>query len=141
MLENTIVWEKDDFSVEQEEFERTIREFDSSRKRFLTHLAYLKEKYYAAPVTELSKEDWKAMQNTDSWDTTTRKKIQMAMDANNEVRDLTRVSNQFAAGRLKAPIAIRLADNSLYLVAGNTRLMMARVLKVSPKIVIVPTDW
>lgn len=141
MSEKTINWEKADFSAEQEEFERTIREFDSSRKRFLTNLAYLKEQYKTASVIELSNEDWKAMQNTDSWETTTRKKIQLAINANNESRDLTRVFNQFAAGKVKAPIAIRLEDNTLYLVAGNTRLMIARVLKISPKIVIIATDW
>lgn len=141
MSEKIIDWEKDEFSAEQEEFERTIREFDSSRKRFLTNLAYLKEQYKTASVIELSNEDWKAMQNTDSWETTTRKKIQLAINANNESRDLTRVFNQFAAGKVKAPIAIRLEDNTLYLVAGNTRLMIARVLKVRPKIVIVNTDW
>ena len=52
-----------------------------------------------------------------------------------------RIIQQFVSGKVSAPIALKLENDDLYLVAGNTRLMTCKALKVQPSIVIVNTDW
>ena len=52
-----------------------------------------------------------------------------------------RTIKQFESGKVSAPIALKLENDDLYLVAGNTRLMMCKARKVQPSIVIVNTDW
>ena len=136
------MWVKDGFSGEQGEFERVVKEYSSeSTKAFQENLKELKAKYGTSYPTTLTDSDWKKMMNTDSWTTDTVQKMELAISANNEPRDVGRIFYQYASLKVSSPIALRLGDGKLELIAGNTRLMGARVLGITPKIVIIKTDW
>jgi hypothetical protein len=138
----TVSWKKDNYENEKGEFERTAKEFSSKDSKIIReNIKYLKDEYLKSNLTKLNSTDWRKMQNTDSWKTDTLDKIKKAFIQNNEHRDLSRISDQFANGKVSAPIALRLGNGDLYLVAGNTRLMMCKATKVQPNIIIVNTDW
>jgi hypothetical protein len=138
----TIVWVKDNFSVEEHELKRTAAKFsDNDKKVTNENLNYLKKIYSTTFATPLSISDWRRMTNTDSFTTTTVEKMNIALERNNAPRDIGRIFTQYASLKVSCPIAIRLGNNSLELIAGNTRLMAAKVLGVTPKIIILKTDW
>lgn len=138
----TINWVKDRYEAEKREFERTAKEFsDGDPKAIKENIKFLKSAYQKSSVVKLIPTNWSKMTNTDSWKTDTFAKIRNAFIRNNEYRDLSRLSEQFADGKVSAPIAIKLGSGKLYLIAGNTRLMMCKALKINPNIVIINSDW
>jgi len=101
----------------------------------------LKDSYKKSNIVSLSDQAWQKMQNTDSWKTDTFTKILKAFSNNNEERNIERILSQIVERKLKCPIAYKRDDNVLVLIAGNTRLMLCRVLGIRPHIVIIDTDW
>lgn len=133
-----INWTRTSFADEKEEFLRTA-EFFSDAKQKNENYKILEKNYKTAKLLPLNDRDWSKMQNTDSWDTDTLEKIQKVVKK--VPRRVETVINEFFSGRVRSPIALRLGDGILYLVAGNTRLMIAKMLEVKPKVMIVETDW
>ena len=137
-----VVWSKDKVSVEAHEIERTAAKFSDNDKTLTSeNFTYLKKLYSKATPTLLSNTDWSTMANTDSYSTTTVEQMQKALEDNNAPRDIGRIFTQYASLKVSCPIAIRLEDGTLELIAGNTRLMAAKVLGITPKIIILKTDW
>lgn len=136
-----INWKRVSYVDEAEEFERTTKEFTPDSTNFKTNLKSLQIKYKTAKLKSLSSADWKKLQNTDSYLTTTIEDAQKAIKQNGEPRNILTIINEFLSGSVRSPIAIRLGDGSLYLIAGNTRLMVARMLEIMPKMIIIETDW
>lgn len=136
-----VVWKKVPFENEKGEFSRTCEFFDDDPKNLRKNMAFLKREYQKVSPQPLVDADWRKMQNTDSWKTTTLEKVTNAIKANNEPRDVQNIVTELSSGSARSPIAIRLDDGTLYLVGGNTRLMVCRAIKVKPNIVIIPTDW
>ena len=137
-----IIWTKDNFTAEQSEFKRVVKEYSGdSKKDFQENLKELQSKYASSSSTTLTDSDWKQMLNTDSWTTDTVKKMENAISRNNQPRNVSRIFYQYASLKVSLPIALRLANGKLELIAGNTRLMGARVLGINPKIIIIKTDW
>lgn len=133
-----INWTRTSFSDEKEEFLRTAK-FFSNTKQKNENFKILETNYKTAKLLPLNDRDWSKMQNTDSWDTNTIEKIQKVVKK--VPRSVEAVINEFFSGKVRTPIALRLGDGTLYLVAGNTRLMVAKMLEVKPKLMIVDTDW
>ena len=137
-----IMWVKDSLISEQCEFERVVKNYsEDSKKEYQENLKELKTKYAASSSSTLTDTDWKKMLNTDSWATDTVKKMENAISRNNEPRNVSRIFYQYASLKVSLPIALRLDNGKLELIAGNTRLMGARVLGINPKIIIIKTDW
>ena len=136
-----INWKKVAYNDELAEFERTARAFTTADNDIKTNVATLKLKYKTAKLKTLSLSDWKRLRNTDSYMTETIESAQKSIKRNGEPRNLISIINEFITGSVRAPIALQLSDKSLYLVAGNTRLMVARFLDIKPRIVVVETDW
>lgn len=128
------------FKDEKEEFIRTVKEF-SSEEDFDENLNLLKKLYKNAEPQVLDKKHWKEMENTDSWKTTTRKKIEKAIVDNNEPRNIDAVIDEFKSKTIRCPIVLEKEDGVYYLIGGNTRLMVAKLLGIIPKIVVLKTDW
>lgn len=141
MIMMQINWKRVPYTDEKEEFERTAENFTEDRAQLKTNTKLLQTNYKTAKLGALSDSDWKKMKNTDSYYTKTVEDIQKAIKKNGEPRNITSVINEFTSGGVRAPIVIRLSDNTMYLVAGNTRLMIAKMLGITPKIVIINTDW
>ena len=136
-----ITWKKDPFSREFHEFERMTVQYTPDKKELRNNLSYLQAQYNKARPVSLIDGDWRKLENTDSFETNTMEKVYEALKTNNEPRDVDRILRQYVSGSVSCPIVMKFADNRLVLVAGNTRLMIARVLKIKPKIILVETDW
>jgi len=137
-----IVWVKDPFISEQDEFERVAKDYSGdSKELYQENFKDLKARYAGSSLFKLMDTDWRKMSNTDSWTTDTVNKMENAISRNNAPRDVSRIFYQYASLKVSSPIALRLDNGELELIAGNTRLMGARVLGITPKIVIIKTDW
>ena len=140
-----ISWVKEQYQNERTEFESAARAVSNkSNKIIQENITYLKDNYKKSNIVSLSDQDWRKMQNTDSWKTDTLSKVIDQIkknEATSETRDWKAILNTFELGRCGAPIAYRRGDKILVLIAGNTRLMMSRALGIKPNIVIIDTDW
>lgn len=136
-----ILWKKDPFSNEVDEFKRITAQYTSNKKDLAKNLRYLQTQYNKAKKVSLIDRDWKKLENTDSFETNTLDEVYSAMERNKAPRDIERILRQYVSGNVSCPIVIKFEDNRLELVGGNTRLMIARVLQIKPKIVLVETDW
>ena len=144
----SINWKKTSFDDELSEFKRTTEEYTpeqgSARKKAIeSNLQYLKQQYNKSNPIMLTDQIWKSLGNTDSWG------IKNLSDVNDRIlknsktsgmRDATSVVMEYMSGSVRAPIVLQTGDGYI-LIAGNTRLMVAKALGISPKCVIIKTDW
>lgn len=135
-----MIYRKVSFTDESEEFLRTATEM-SPEEDIQVNFEFLKTMYQQALIKELDYEHWSTMENTDSWETDTIFKIQMAIKNNNEPRSISTIIHEFMTGTVRCPIVLEKEDGTYYLIAGNTRLMVAKYLKLTPKVVVIKTDW
>jgi hypothetical protein len=145
-----ITWTKDRFDQEIEEFKRFAGEYVEPTPQALREgLDYLKKKYDRAQPKILIDNKWRNMQNTGSWNTDSIDKLFKNLKRDRVKRDVSRIVTQFFGtgpidelnGNVACPIAVKMGDGSTILIAGNTRLSMARALGIRPKIIEIETDW
>ena|GEM_PF-3342051 len=120
-------WRKPDVLEEVSEIYRTAEALKIDRKVLMK---IVKE---SETLETLDDETWKRMKNSDSWETVT------VDEANGRAYDYDRdIASVFEAmgKELPAPIVL-MHDGTPYLIAGNTRLMASRALKVRPKVLMV----
>lgn len=138
-----ITWRKGQFRDELAELQLVVDEFyegqDSVAKR--QGLAYLRDVYNKSNPTDIRDIDWRRMNNTGSWETTSIEKVIEYLRRDGVTRNIERIVKQFIDGKVDAPIVLQLEDKSMKLIAGNTRLSLARALGIRPKILILKTDW
>lgn len=121
-------WIKPVVSTERGEFERTANSFGLNTVDMM--VAADKGQLIDWPFSA-----WNTLENTDSFETGT----ETAADslARSYGRDTTSIKHAFrTGGDLPAPIIWQRLDGSYYLVAGNTRLMIARALDRRPKVLL-----
>ena len=133
-------WVKSSYSDEESEFERIVKEY-SNAADVKKNTSYIKKQYEVSKQINLTNNMWSKLKNTDSYNTKTIEGMQKAMKANKAFRDITRILKQFFSGKVQSPIIMKLGDGSYELIAGNTRLMLSRVLGLTPKVQVVDTDW
>ena len=97
-----------------------------------------------APLIELSEEMWGQLENTDSYDIALEDWSDVEGHAvaghANHPRDWQLLKAQYEEGAsIEAPIVLKTKD-VLHLVSGNTRLMVARALKIIPKVLLVELE-
>ena len=124
------------FEHEEGEIERVQAYFQIKTENFTQKFL---EKARATQLVQLTDEIWDTVENTDShsdnilrgdWETVAR----LAEEYN---RDWQTLKKKIQNGEsLDAPIIVR-RGNILHLVAGNTRLMVARALGIKPDVLIV----
>jgi len=122
-----VSWYKPDMSEEHEEMERTSEDLK-------VDLSLIEDGYEKATLEDLTDDMWRGMENTDSWD------IGSLDDAKNYAleygKDIESIIDGFKSGEsLPAPIVLIKPDGGSYLIAGNTRLMVARAFGIVPKVV------
>jgi hypothetical protein len=111
----SFVWKKPNKLEEKEEF------YSYPEKYF--------NKFEEGKLIELKEEIWNKMKNTDSY------KIKNLQEAKNMSNFYKRdIDSILQATSLPAPIVVKDTKGQYILVAGNTRLMVSRALKVTPKI-------
>lgn len=137
---------KTTFNTERGEFDRVAKDFSGeSAVAFSENKKALERFYSKSNLTELTDIIWKNLENTDSYaihNLDDIKKAIMGNFASSGSRDVESVIKEFLSGSVRAPIILCYNSNKNYtLVAGNTRLMVARMLRVKPKCVFIKTDW
>lgn len=121
-----------DIEAERGEFERVAATFnlDADTLMFLA-----KEEGFLTPLTE---EIWEKLENTDSntfnqKDTDAWDKIKECCEAQDQPRDWQKFKKLEGQGiAVDAPIILKYEDH-YHKVAGNTRLMVARALGITPQ--------
>ena len=131
------------FEHEEGEIERVQAYFQIKTENFVQKFL---EKARATQLVQLTDEIWDTVENTDShsdnilrgdWD-----KVAECSDAHEVKRDWQTPKRKLQTGEpVHAPVIARRGD-ILHLVAGNTRLMVARALGIKPDVLIVDiTDF
>ncbi|PIR37254.1 MAG: hypothetical protein COV34_03470 [Candidatus Zambryskibacteria bacterium CG10_big_fil_rev_8_21_14_0_10_42_12] len=123
-------WIKPRFRDEFGEFQRISKHFGIP----LWKLLYW---FFMGRMVRLSDNVWSAMENTDSWDTTTLESVRYHADhiGRDVERILSALSNPH--GQLPVPVVLCLPDGRYHLVAGNTRLMVSRALGIKPTVLVI----
>jgi hypothetical protein len=106
----------------------------------------LRAAYRNGKLQTLTDSKWRDLDNTDSWKTDTLEKIQKAIKSNarsSGKRSIENVLKEFLTGSVRAPIVLSFNNGkNMSLIAGNTRLMVARMLGIKPDVVVVDlNDW
>lgn len=128
-----------DASYEHGEIARVAETFGKENPKKFTD-EFL-EKAKASSLVELPEDTWSRLENTDSYDISAGdwETVEYhAVEGNPEhPRDWKKTKEEIELHRgVAAPIILRMGD-TLHLVSGNTRLMVARALGVTPKVLIV----
>jgi len=134
------------YNSERGEFERVAKDFSGgNQKAFLENKKSLEKKYSVSRLYELRDDLWKKLENTDSYLIENMNDIKKAVRKNSASsgnRNIENVFKEFINGSVRAPIILCYDSNKKYtLVAGNTRLMVARLMKIKPKCCFIKTDW
>jgi hypothetical protein len=117
-----IVWKKPHLGEEIEELERTANNLNLD-------IFDLKKSWDAGKLRKLKVEEWKDLENSDSWTTNSIEKATKL--AKKYDRDIDSI---LLADRLPAPVILFRENGNPYLVSGNTRLMVCRALGYVPTI-------
>lgn len=122
-------WTKPEVGRERDEFERVADEEGID-------VTTLMSAARSAKLEKLDDATWKGLENSDSWETTD------ISDAGRLAagygRDISRIVRGLQNGdEIPAPIVLKRDDGTCTLVAGNTRLMAARVLGVRPTVLMI----
>jgi hypothetical protein len=115
---NKIKWTKPSLQEEMDEFKRYKENYS--------------EKFDSGKLITLEDEMWSKINNTDSYNV---RSLEEARSLSKEYgRDIELFTE---ASELPAPIVVKKHDGSLELIAGNTRLMWSKALKIKPKIYLI----
>jgi hypothetical protein len=123
-------WEKPSFDEEKEEFERTAEELDIP-------LSELEDAFNHGNLRMMPKPIWEKLKNTDSANTETFDELVQILQKYKKKdpefeRDWRTLRKAFDKKLpMKAPIVLK-HDKEFYLISGNTRLMVAKVLETQP---------
>jgi len=122
-------WAMPSWSEEREEFERVAASDGLDVRK-------LRAAFDRGRLIPLSDADWSRLENTDSGPGLTS--VAARRLALEYERDLDSMMDAMRDGeQLPAPIVLQKHDGSLTLVAGNTRLMVARLLGVRPTVLFI----
>ena len=129
-----------DIQKEQGEIRRVSKEVfhEADAGKFFLRF---REAAKTASLLDLSEDAWSRLENTDSHDITPQNWVQVEENAiaghSDHPRDWQLLRTLYEQDApIEAPIVLK-TGNTLHLVAGNTRLMVARALGITPKILLV----
>lgn len=149
-----LIWLKSSFSKERDAFIKVANDFtpgvDLDNRR-LSQVALkraqritldeLQRSYDDARIQVLSESIWRKLNHTESYSTRNTADVDNALRRiNRTTADLSNVIDEFNTGRIRAPIVLQYG-NQYRLVAGNVRLMVARVGHIPPKVIFVKYGW
>ena len=144
-----ITWTKDSYQSEHTEFKRHADKESPDAKSAKENLQYLKLAYGKSNKVTLTNNVWKSMRNTGSCCAKKMDDLFKNLRRDGVRRNVSRIVTQFIGngdvsdwnGRVSCAIVCEYADGARDLIAGNTRLTMAKILNIKPQVVIVKTDW
>ena len=141
-------WIRPDLANETGEIVRVLQKF-LSEKPTEENVRRLIRLLNEAPVVELSDKDWKVLENTDSFHDVRPDHLEdaeaLTIEHDQDLpaedrRNIQVLVEGLAQGNpMEAPIILK-SKGRLHLLSGNTRLMICRALKISPKAVLAEID-
>lgn len=119
-------WLKPALDLERDEFHRTAQSFGLSTSSML-------KAAQGGQLVDFPYSVWGKLENSDSFDVAG---VNVADSrAKGYGRDTSSLKNAYMTGEgVPAPIVWRRQDGSYYLIAGNTRLMLAKAFGLRPKV-------
>jgi hypothetical protein len=143
--EKFVNWVRPNLQNERSEIERAVSEFVGIEP---THenVERVIESIGTALISNLSEADWQKLENTDSFENVRPghiEDVERIIETYN--KDLSRGTQRnvsllvggFKSGNeMETPVILESESGYLHLVSGNTRLMVARVLNIQPKVII-----
>jgi hypothetical protein len=119
-------WTHPDIGSEMDEIEKTAKRLGLTKADLITA-------YTEGELKGLGDDVWSQLQNSDSYKIESEEQAK-ALSADYE-RDIESILEAMKDdGSLPAPIVLMLEDGTPYLVAGNTRLMAAKIKGIHPKV-------
>lgn len=126
-------WLLPDIERELGEIERTAKTF--SPLGFTEMQMRILNALDKGEAMDLTDDIWSQLENTDSWDITPGQMESVLYHTDHSGRDPIRIENAIRDSTpLPMPIIIIQEDGTPYKIAGNTRLMVARALGITPKV-------
>ena len=123
-----VQWTHPSLGGEIDEFERTSKELG-------IHINTLIDAYAEAELEGLGDDIWSKLKNSDSYKVKSEEEAKrLAKSYEKNIRSIFLAIDRGES--IEAPIIAILPDGSPYLIAGNTRLMAARVRKINPKVLV-----
>lgn len=144
--EGLIEWEKESFEAQKDDFDHTVRQFmppkmPGAARMIKINMEYLKKRYEKARVEPLSSTVWRALEHSESFSTKNWQDVVKAAQRLDLEEKPDAVKDEILGNLVRAPIILQYGSNKFYLVSGELRLMVARSLNVTPKVIILKTDW
>ncbi len=134
---NSINFVKPNLEHEMGEIERVAELFaNDDKEKFARKIV---EEIESAEPQELSEDEWGLLENTDSYDIEVGdwSKVALLSEMQEVKRDWQGLRSKMEKEEcIEAPVILKIAGK-LHLVSGNTRLMVARALGLTPKVIIV----
>ena len=128
-----INWKKPDLQEEIEEIERTAVALDIDASKLF-------EDAKKGKIIDLSDDIWSKLDNTDSWEIKSIEDAKLLADEyGKDIESLIR-GFELGKGSIPAPIILKRQQGGYYLIAGNTRLMVARAFGMTPKVLLVEAN-
>ncbi len=127
-LEQNSRWTKPDLGKEHDELVRTANELNLDLNKLLKASENGK-------LERLTLNIWHSLENTDSNDVNRGDMEALARISKSYDRDYKSILNAIQHNeQIESPIVLDRHDNHPYLISGNTRLMVARVLGMVPSV-------
>lgn len=127
MLKNRVMWTLPSFEDELGEFNR----YDLSRDE----IAAIRDQFSQSNMVDLTEDIWSRLNNTDSYGVLDEDEV--AALAQEYMKDWVSIKERLeGGGPMDAPIVL-LWDGEYELIAGNTRLMLCRVMGITPQVLLV----
>jgi hypothetical protein len=127
-----VKWVTPTWSDEKDEFERYKNVFSENEwKNIFEHSSRQTQ-----PLEDLV---WRQLKNTDSYEVSSLEEAKKL--AKRYGKDIDSIVSAFKSGsELPAPIVVRWEDGTYELIAGNTRLMVARATHTTPQVVLLDLE-
>jgi hypothetical protein len=120
------MWTKPSLEHEMSELERTAKEEKIELQKLMTL-------FHAGRLEELTEQMWASLENTSSWTATNMSTTRRIADQTK--RSMLPILDGFRKGKdMEAPIILLRDGKKPYLVSGNTRLMICRAKRITPKV-------
>jgi hypothetical protein len=127
-----ILEQLDDSFYEREELERTIDELHLD-----VDYHTVEKQFNKAPSTKLTSQIWDNLDNTDNDVKDEADVKQRLIDYGRDPKNYDAIVEEIKKGIWHPPLIIDFGDDHYYLVAGNTRLMVSKIIGYMPMVKII----
>lgn len=110
---------------------------------FNKRLDELQRQYSKATPKALSSEIWRKLEGTNSFSAQTEVSARKALEQSTKsgFTALDAAIDEFNSGKVRCPVILKYGTGKHTLISGDMHLMVARIAKLTPRVIIIETDW